>query len=86
MESVAEVLYGRLLLDLLHVIVTDDPNLFVGLLKLPLVERLKHLGPDGEVPGDSPYTNYVRFSESGTSVILVPASGRLRSRHPPPGR
>lgn len=70
MEFVAEVLYGRLLLDLLHAIKTDNPNLFVGLLELPLKERLKHLVPDGEVPGDSPYTNYFCFSESETYVIL----------------
>ena len=70
MEFVAEVLYGRLLLDLLHAIVTDDPNLFVGLLELPFEQRLKHLVPDGAVPGDSSYTNYFCFCESETSVIL----------------
>ena len=72
MEFIAEVLYGRLLLDLLHAIVTDNPSLFVGLLELPPTERLQHLVPDGKEPGATPYTNYFCFieSERETSIIL----------------
>ena len=70
MDTVAHVAYGRLLLDLLHAIVTDNERLFMSLLTIPPQTRLQHLIPYGRLANNDPYVNYFCFSESSTSIIL----------------
>jgi hypothetical protein len=70
MDAVSQVAYGRLLIDLLHAIVTDDERLFMSLVTLPPKTRLHHLIPYMRLANNDPYINYFFFSESSTSIVL----------------